>query len=133
MIDKLYLAGKMKQFVDKDPNFYIRDYAGVTSEYRKDYNLYKKDADFNRKFTVYNFLNLLQPLDDGLIKELFEGEGIIIYRFLVYGVETTFELRLMSKGYFPIEYQARMRKVIVKLIEIGKLIERGGSVGEATL
>ncbi len=77
------------------------------ASYKRDYNGYKKDADFNRNFSKGEIIDMLQLLTKAQFEQYVLNSG----KRLFYNVENS-EMEYCEGQYFATEYQSALRRML---------------------
>lgn len=118
-VDKLALASAVHRFTLGKPCFDPNDYH-TRSAYRSDYNSYKKDADYNRKFSAHLLNEILLPLDDQtIIQNVYsrlEIEELPLDSKIIGAAFNGYRVSYTAGQYYCTEYQWGARQTIMSWI-----------------
>jgi hypothetical protein len=113
-MNKILLANELIRMAHSKPGFSSSDYMDQ-KDLRKDYSFYKRYADKNRSYKVYNVLDCLDRKD--------ETEILIILRQNRYAFEENAsnsigKLRYIAGQYHCTEYQVHLNHILRAITEL---------------
>lgn len=113
-MNRILLASELIRVAQSKPNFSLSNYT-TTKDFRKDYNFYKRYADKNRVYKVYDILDCLDKKEDSEILNILRQNR---YVFEENANDSVGKLRYIAGQYHCTEYQVHLNHILRAITEL---------------
>ncbi len=113
-MNKILLANELIRIAHSKPGFSFNDYT-TAKDFRKDYNFYKRYANKNRSYKVYEVLDCLDKKDEMEILNILRQNR---YVFEENVTDSIGKLRYIAGQYHCTEYQVHLNHILRAITEL---------------